>query len=524
MDRLADQISGGSIRSNTIYRIFFITVILIRISQVSAQNNTLYLMHSVPQSNQLNPALRHPCRIYIALPVISSVRQSTRNTGFGFHDAIHTGTGAQSDTYYLDLDNLDKKLGRMNYLLGNSDVDLLGLGLEIREWYFTLGISNHAMMQVAYPHDIVSLSDGNWDVNAGTAIPINLNNIGVDATAWNSIGISASKEFADGLRIGARVKYLNGMANVNTRKSTIMLNTTSDPITLDAEVNYKVNSSLPVTLGFGSNGLVNDVDFSPAWQNLVGNYIFNGNRGISVDGGVVYDLDDATRITASFTDLGFIWWKGNVNNFTGTGSFVFEGIDIDQYIDNPNQSDLLEALRDSLLNAFTASADTKSYVTATPVNLYGGITRQLTPSLKAGAMTWIEINSMHVRPSLTLSLNFTPFNAFAATLSYTLMNRKFNQIGAGLAFGNRGAQFYILTDNIPVRFTRDVSTSLIWPYNARMICLRFGLNLFFGCDKEAKGSGSGGAKYSGRSAGKGPMPKKHFPKSKSKDYCPAYDN
>jgi len=507
------------LRHSAIFSLLFLSGLM---NEVNGQNNTLYLMPSIPQANQLNPALRHPCRIYIALPVISSVRQSTRNTGFGFHDAIHTGTGAQSGTYYLDIDNLDKKMGRMNYLLGNSDVDLLGLGLEIGEWYFTLGISNHAVMQVAYPHDVVSLKDGNWDVNSGTPIPINLNNIGVDATAWNSIGVSASKEFGEGLRIGARVKYLNGMANVNTRKSTIELNTTPDPITLDAKVNYKVNSSVPVTLGFGSNGLVNNVDFTPALHNLVGNYIFNGNRGLAIDGGLVYDLDEATQLSASFTDLGFIWWTGNVNNFTGNGSFIFEGIDIDQYISNPNQGDLLEALRDSLLNSFTASADTKSYVTATPVNIYGGITRQLMPNLKAGAMTWIEINSMQVRPSLTFSLNFTPFNAFAASLSYTLMNRKFDQIGAGLAFGNRGAQFYILTDNIPVRFTKDVSTSLIWPYNARMLCLRFGLNLFFGCDEVKKGNGSGGGKSSGRAGSRGGMPKKYFPKSKSKDYCPAY--
>jgi hypothetical protein len=300
------------------------------------------------------------------------------------------------------------------------------------------------------------------------------------------------------------------MANVNTRESTIKLNTTSDPITLDAEVNYKVNSSLPVTLGFASNGLVNRVNFEPARHNLAGNYIFNGNRGLAFDGGLVYDLDEATQISASFTDLGFIWWKKNVNNFTGNGKFVFRGIDLDQYISNPGQEDLIEALRDSLFNAFNASTDAKSYVTATPINLFGGITRELMPNLKVGAMTWIEINSMHVRPSLTFSLNFTPFRAFAATLSYTLMNNKFNQIGTGLAFGNRGAQFYILTDNIPVRFTKDVSTSLIWPYNARMLCLRFGFNLFFGCDRKEKEKGTG------------TINRKHPPKSRTKDNCPAY--
>ena len=474
---------------------------------VSAQNNTLYLMHSIPQSNQLNPAIKHPCRFYLALPVISSVRESSRNTGFGFHDAVHTGTGSLSETYYIDLDNLDSKLKRMNYSLFNGDIDILGFGLALNDWYFTFGISNHESVQFSYPHDIVSLKDGNWDLAKMEAIPVKLNNIGANSTAWNSIGISASKEIYDGFRAGLRMKYINGMANVNTRKSKIELNTTSDPVTLDAMVDYKINSSLPVLLGYSSNGLVSSIDFEPATRNLISNYIFNGNRGLAADGGIIYDLDESTQLTASFTDLGFIWWRNNVNNFTGEGRFVFSGIDLDQYFNDPNQGDLLQALQDSLLNSFHAASASNGYITMLPLNIYGGVTRELIPNLKAGAMTWIEVNGRHIRPSLTLSINATPFRAFAASLSYTIMNNKLNQFGAGLAFGDRGAQFYILTDNIPVRFTKDVSTSLIYPYNARMLTLRFGLNFFFGCKENEKEGGS---------------PARRFPGSKTRDNCPAY--
>jgi len=484
----------------------FILMAIYNFSFVSAQNNTLYLIHSIPQANQLNPAVKHNCRIYISLPVISSVRQSFRNTSFGFHDAVHTGTGVQSDTYYLDLENLDKKLDRMNYTLFNTDIDLLGFGFTLSDWYLTFNISNHSSLQVSYPDDVLSLRDGNWDVDEGEAVPVKVNRIGVNSTVWNSIGVSGSKEVYEGFRVGARLKYLNGMANLNTRKSKIELNTTSDPIALEAIVNYKINSSLPVALGYASNGLVNNIDFSPATQNLVSNYIFNGNRGLALDGGIVYDLDEMTQLTASFTDLGLIWWRNNVNNFTGDGEFVFRGIDLDQYFSDPNQGDLLQALQDSLRNSFNATSASKGYFTMLPLNLFGGITRELIPDLRAGAMTWVEINGTHIRPSLTLSLNATPFRAFAASLTYTIMNNKLNQIGAGLAFGDKGAQFYILTDNIPVRFTRDVSTSLIYPYNARMICLRFGLNLFFGCDEKEKGG----------------INKSRRPGSKMQDNCPAY--
>lgn len=473
--------------------------------QLQGQNNTLYLMHSIPQANQLNPAIRQKCKMYLALPLISSVRLNLRNTSFGFHDVIHTGTGPQSSTYYLDIDNLQRRLKKMNYTLLNSDIDLIGLGLSIKDWYFTFGISNHVSMQLSYPDDIVSLKDGNWDTGSGDPLEIKVNRIGANATVWNSIGISASRDLFEGLRAGARIRYINGMANLNTRRSKIEINTTSDPITLEALVNYRINSSIPVNLGYSANGLVSSLDFSPATNNLLGNYIFNGNRGLSLDGGIVYDYDEETQFTASFTDLGFILWRKNVHNFKGEGEFVFQGIDLDAYFDDPNQGDLIQALQDSVLNSFHASASSKGYITMLPLNFYGGITRELVPDLKAGAMTWIEVNGKHIRPSLTLSLNASPFKAFAASLSYTIMNYKLNQLGAGLAFGNRGAQFYILADNIPVRFTRDVSSGLIWPYNARMLSLRFGLNIFFGCREEERSSA-----------------KRKFRGSDNTDYCPAY--
>ncbi len=506
MQRLQRIQFNLSLKRSIIAGIFFMYIMLNH-PFASAQNNTLYLIHSIPQANQLNPAIMHPCRLYLSLPVISSTRESIRNTGFGFHDAVHTGIGAQSDTYYLDLENLDNKLRRMNYSLVNSDVDLLGFGFNIKEWYLTFGISNRVSMQFSYPHDIVSLKDGNWDVTGMKAIPVNLNRLGVNNTAWNSIGVSVSREVFEGFRAGARINYLNGMANVNTRNSQIQFNTTEDPITLDAKVDYKVNSSLPVTLGYSSNGLVSSINFEPATQNLISNYIFNGNRGLALDGGIIFNLDESTQVTASFTDLGFIWWRNNVNSFTGTGEFVFRGIDLDQYFDDPNQGDLLQALQDSLLNSFHASSSSSGYVTMLPFNLYGGITRVLIPNLKAGAITWIEVNGTHIRPSLTLSLNATPFKASAASLSYTIMNNKLNQIGGGLAFGNKGAQFYILTDNIPVRFTKDVSTSLVYPYNARMLSLRFGMNFFFKCEDDEKPRG---------------MSRRRFPGSKTRDNCPAY--
>ncbi|MBK7628673.1 MAG: hypothetical protein IPJ16_16000 [Bacteroidales bacterium] len=477
-------------RLKIVYKILVTFIILIQITfSTKAQDNTLYMMPGIPQANQLNPAYMHPCRIYIGLPVISALKVNVRNTGFGFHDAIHTGTGAQSGTYYLDLENLDRKLKRMNYFRTDLDIDLLGFGFNLKDWYFTFGIRNHTELRVAYSDDVASLKDGNWDVAGNTAIPVKLSGTGADLTVWNSIGFSAARELFDGLKVGARIKYLQGMANINTKQARLELNTTNNPISLEAIMNYRLNASFPVNLGYDANGLVNRVDFDNALDNIVGDYIFNGNRGISIDGGIVYDLDESTQLTASFTDLGFIRWKKNVNNFKASGTYTFNGIDLDQYQANPGQKHLLEALQDTLLQAFTAAGTTQKYFTATSLKIYGGVTRVLLPKLKAGAMTRIEIYDLRLRPSLTLSMNYTPIPSVGTALTYTIMNNKINQVGAGVAFGNKGAQFYLITDNIPVRFTRETGSGLMWPYNARMLSLRLGFNLLFGCnEKEVKKS------------------------------------
>lgn len=462
--------------------LFIALLLTLTVRSTFAQDNTLYLMPDIPQANQLNPALFKLCRIYVELPVISSVKVNIRNTGFGFHDVIDKGTGSQSDTYFLNLTKLDGILKKTNYAQVETDINLLGFGFGFKDWYFTFGISNHSDLLLSYPHDIVLLRDENLPAVNSSGTPVAVNNPGGEITLWNSIGISAATEIRDGLKIGVRVKYLQGMANVVSQGSDIFLNPLINPVSLQTLMISHINTSFPVSVGFLPNGKVNNIYFDNARNNIAGDFIFNGNRGTAIDAGVVYDPNDKTEISASFTDLGFIHWKKNIHDFNATVKDLFNAGNLAQFQLKTGQIDFVKTLRDSVSRAFTAS--TKSYFTLTPVKIFAGVTRLISPGLRAGAMTRIEIYDLHVMPSLTLSMNYTPIPLVAASLSYTIMNNKFNQVGAGLAVGNRGAQFYIITDNIPLRYTKAINSPLYWPYNARMVSLRFGLNLLFGCNQK----------------------------------------
>ena len=493
------QIAAPVKHAHMLVSLLFVCLLLFfNNSSLIAQDNTLYLMPDIPQTNQLNPAIFKLCRVYVELPVISSVKVNIRNTGFGYHDVIQRGTGIQSNTYLVDVTSLARKLKRINYSQIETDIDLLGFGFGYKEWYFTFGISNHSDLLLSYPHDAVLLSDEYFQTAAKRGTPVNLSHSGGEITVWNSIGVSAAREIKEGFKVGVRLKYLQGMANAVSRGSEMIVNTAGSPLSLQAIMKYRINSSFPINIGYSANGQVKSVNFDNSFNNIVGDYIFNGNRGTSIDAGFVYDKDEITEISGSITDLGFIRWKKNTNNFSATGNYFFNATDLAIFQIRPGAIDLVKALRDSISSSLGQS--TKPYYTLTPIKIFGGITRLVLPGLRAGAMTRIEIYDLHVMPSLSLSLNYTPVPIVAASLSYTLMNNKFNQVGAGIAFGNHVAQLYVITDNIPLRFTKDTNSPLFWPYNARMLSLRFGLNLLFGCNQKEN----------------------NFHAKNRKDSCPAY--
>ena len=64
------------------------------------------------------------------------------------------------------------------------------------------------------------------------------------------------------------------------------------------------------------------------------------------------------------------------------------------------------------------------------------------------------------------------------------MDNTYNNLGLGLAFGKRGAQFYIATDKIPIYFA--TINGIPVPYSARTFDIQFGFNIIFGCKKKVK--------------------------------------
>ena len=101
---------------SVILSIFFLVITTYRIQ--SQQSNTLFFMHSVPQSNFINPAIQGECRWFIGLPVISSTHLNLAHNGFTINHLLEI---QGEDQYSLDAEKIDRKLnGLVNSLRGTK--------------------------------------------------------------------------------------------------------------------------------------------------------------------------------------------------------------------------------------------------------------------------------------------------------------------------------------------------------------------------------------------------------------------
>ena len=482
----------------TKYKIWVVFVGFFLLSnRIFSQENTLYFMKNNVQRIDVNPAYQPECKYFLELPILSSVQLAYNNTGFGYNDIIAHGTGNQADSLIFDIDNLATKLKKVNHIRTDLRFNILGFGAKINETYISFNISNHTEMRVGFPRDIINFKDGNWNLETDKPIPLDFSGIGIDAINYTSIGLTASQNMGY-IQVGATAKLLLGGVNFNTQRTNIWLETENNPIALAANTDILLNASMPLNVAYTADGYIESVNTN--FTNPVSDFLLTGNKGVALDFGLMTQPTDNMTFALSVTDIGLIGWKNNESNFTANGYFRFVGFDFTDYQTNYDGTALVDQLKDSLLNAFQFENANNSYSSFLMPKVYAGLDYELNEKVSFGAVGKILIYDKQFDPSFTLSVNARPLPFLSTTLSYSVMNRSFKNLGFALGIGSKGAQLYLISDNIPINYVKDVSSGLMLPYAARTLNFRLGLNIIFGCGE-------------GNDRNKG---------SKSNTYCPAY--
>lgn len=462
--------------------LLFVGLVISHSALAQKMNNTLYLMQNVPQSNQLNPAIQPEAKIFIGFPALSSIYFNYSNSSFSYKDIIKPGTGLQKDSLVFDINSFHNALQPTNTISSQLDYTFFSLGIRAKKMFFTLDMSSKVDARFGFDKELISfLRYGNGAYMGQTA---NLGAFELEGTSYHEIALGASKEITDKLTIGVKAKALLGIANMHMDKSNISVFTSEsgDLVRLQSKQLMRVSAPITITEKVGDDGTnyIDDIDFV---DDPDANF-FSGkdNIGFALDLGATYQFSDKIALYASILDLGGIKWKGTYELYQDA-SFDWAGGDWSQSgnSNDPNYreiKDVMDDLTDSISNAFKFRDNTgSSYSKALPTKLYLGGSYKLNDYLNFGAVSRSEIYDGHFRPSLTLSANTRIARHFSASLSYSMVNNSYNNVGIGLASRLGPLQVYAVSDNILA----------IHPNTAQLANFRFGINMLFGTkDKKQK--------------------------------------
>lgn len=455
-----------------IFVFFSLTIPLVSSAQ---ETNTMYFMPRLPQMSFMNPAFQPECNFYLSLPGISEVNLNLGNNSLTYNDVIFDSPVNDSLITFLhpqaDPANFLSQLKPSNDLFTEFSTNIFGFGFRAGQGYFTFHVKERSELNFSYPKDFMTfLLEGNHQMK-GQTMDFNHFNLFTNHHLEYSLGYAG--EVGDKLGFGVRLKYLNGLANLQSKEFDLQMYTSASGDSLALHSNIDMRGSMPVDIEPDSLGFIDQVnEIEPSVSDVF------ANPGIALDFGVTYQLTDQLEISASVTDLGFINYNNYVRNYTINGDFVFTGVDVSsEFDDGENNFDPAEQIADSLKEQIQFSYAENQFLHFLGPRIYVGGNYRLNDRVDLGLVSRTRFFGGEVQQSFTLSANTRPIRGVSFSASYSVMNRAYNNLGLGLGLRLGPLQVYTVS---------DVISAGLWPESTRAFNLRFGLNFVFGCNREKR--------------------------------------
>jgi hypothetical protein len=452
----------------TVRNLLLLSALLLTTRVLAQNESTLYFMNSLPQSVDMNPAIQPRYKMTIGLPVISSVGAMYTNNGFSYNDMITRTDGVVK----ADLTKWTQALASENYITLAQQTDLLRFGMRLNPKMYLM-VSSTAR---TYSRSMLDKGLALLVVDGTAAIAGSYTNSSpkVEGLGYVETSAGVSYKMNDKLTIGGKLKYYTGVVNATTERSSLLV---------QVDNNYQINVTGDALIRTSGIKDLNTSGYSP--QDHISDYM--KNSGFGVDLGVTYKFMEKLMLSASLLDLGYINWKNNTYQYTldpATAKYTFGGLNMTKLLDG--NSSYLNSQGDSIQTKFTMKETASGpYKTMLPLKMYLGASYELIPNLNFGALFFNESYRGRNASGLTASVNKNFGKLVSTSLSYTVSNRSYNNIGLGVSFNVAPLQLYIVGDNLlraPASLVVDQNLNS-YLNSSQLLSVRAGLNIVIGWDK-----------------------------------------
>ena len=468
--------------SSKLIGVFFIMLVC-TLSANAQFLRTSYFMEGTHYRQQLNPALT-PTKGYFNLPVIGAVNATVGSTSLGYQDIIDIID--DGDDFYTKPDFMNR-LKDNNKLNVNFSTEILSAGWYKGKnfWSFNIGLrtdigANLTKNMFTFLNEMDGIED-NWR-NSN----YDISNQQLNINAYAEVGLGLSRQINSRLTVGARVKALLGIGNMELKLNRVAMSanlpsdqqinqwssesywnsmTPSQAAQAAQELkdkfnNYHANLTVGAELKSSFKGLelqeeegkdyVTDFDFDSGKLGIAG-------YGFGIDLGASYKILDNLTVSASVLDLGFISWSKSSTKIASAnpdpidikGSTYANMVDpnnpntvmnaVNQlqndaqgYMDRVTNGDVLDY--DMLqLEVSDAKESRKSRLASTLV--LGAEYGFFNNKLAVGVLSTTRFVQPDALTELTFSANYRPKSWFNVALSYSAIQSAGKSFGLGLKLG-----------------------------------------------------------------------------------------
>jgi len=468
------------------YKIIFSLSLLIGVGfQTRAQTqNSLYFMKGIPQVNRNNPARNPDCGFYIGIPILSPLSTQFSSNPLAYDDIIYPDPTGDSLITFLhplgDQEAFLDKLKPLNVVSGDTRTSALSIGFATKVGFFTFDLTTRAEETLYFPGALASLVLEGAD-DGGV---YNMDGMGADFSGFDEIAVGWSGAIGSDWKIGVRGKALFGFGNLSISQSEFEISTSEELWNIDADMVF--NASLPFAeVVYNEDGEVEDIIIEDDVSNMrpaaLFKQFFNAkNFGLAVDLGVDYRPSDRWLLSASVLDIGYIRWTDEVHKMSFKTDYDYNGLEVNPFDFTGDLS-----FGDYVDSSFSALADSLAEgLVFTPGGIYSsrlnprlfvGASWWVTPSINFGLLSRTDFLKELIFEQLTASANFAAGRVLNFTLSYTIMNSYWKNIGAGISLNAGPVNIYLVSDN--------TLNAIFWTEEAQSVNVWFGMNLVFGYKK-----------------------------------------
>lgn len=442
--------------NNNIKKYAILLAMLFVVFTVNAQvYRTGYFLKGNSYRYRLNPSLM-PERGFATLLVGNT--SMNLSTNLGLADFIYD-KGGQLVTFMHPDVTADEFLGRLNENNNfNFDYDMtpVAIGFYAFGGYNTIDVGLHSRFGINLPKDLFYFMKvmGGYDYQ--------LTNMNFFTRNYADISIGHSHKINENLTIGARLKFLAGLAYAELLMDKMEIGIHGDRWRINAQGSAAM-SLMGMKFMYDEDGVVNGVDgFEPGLSGI----------GFGVDLGATYDfskvLTKGLIVSASVTDIGYMKWRDVSRagvSFDEPYEFKgFENVSFNQNEGDATIGEQFEQIGEDLADLFQIKevngGDVTDFLAAT-LNIGVEYKMPFYDRLSVGALFTHRFDRMYSCTTGSLMLNWSPLkfldlvgSASMSTLGYdwsALLNihcSGFNIFVAADMFAGKVSKQYIPLHNM----------------------------------------------------------------------------